>query len=526
MKKKFVGLIVFAILSSLLVVGCGNSKEEDKQTSSTEVTTTSQEKIKGGTFTYPIPSDIGSLNRHLEVYKEGHIMLRPIYDALYYVDSNETRYYLAESYTLSDDKLSVTVKLKNNLKWHDGEAITADDFIYTLKVAQDPTSGSGYKTVASVNNKPVKFEKIDDLSVKITLPEISAYYINDLGNLILLPEHAFGGKTDIKNSEASQKGIGSGPYKVKEWKKGQALVLERFDQYYGGVPNFDSVVFRIIPDESAQDIALQNGEISIREANNDTVLNKYEKNDKFDVYSFTEGRVNYMAMNKFSPIFSDFKAQQAVVAALNPSEIVKGAYGSEKIAKLADSTFGPKTFFRDENFEGYKQDLEKAKKLISETGLDKKTIKLIYNTARTHQKETALIIQQQLGELGVKVEITGMESSGFFAKAFSTDKDFDMYLNGYPSAGDPEGLNFMFNIKNINVSDKQRELWLKGNKELDPNKRAEIYKELQQVAKDDITMYPIAYPNFCLIADEHYKGIDTLQTIPVFENYLNLYMVK
>ncbi|MDQ9814384.1 ABC transporter substrate-binding protein, partial [Acinetobacter pittii] len=86
----------------------------------------------------------------------------------------------------------------DNLKWHDGEAITADDVIFTFNCNLDTNNGAGFSNVVFVGENQVKAEKVDDLTVKFTLPEVSASYYSLLGNLVLIPEHAFGGDTNIK----------------------------------------------------------------------------------------------------------------------------------------------------------------------------------------------------------------------------------------------------------------------------------------------------------------------------------------
>ena len=85
--------------------------------------------------------------------------------------------------------MQITVKLKEGLKWHDGEAITADDMIFTMDVCSDTNNGAGGTNIVILNDQPVKYEKVDDLTVKVTLPMASASYADLLGGLTLIPEH-------------------------------------------------------------------------------------------------------------------------------------------------------------------------------------------------------------------------------------------------------------------------------------------------------------------------------------------------
>lgn len=481
------------------------------------------------TLIIPTPTDVSNLNRMFEPYKEGHLILNPLYDELFYKDVNETRYYLAESCEVSEDGLTVILKLKDNIKWHDGEAITADDVIFTMNVCALPENGASFANVVRVNNELLQYRKIDDLTVEIKLPTISASYVALLGKLILIPEHLYDGQVSIKSSEKNLIGIGSGPFKVREWRRGQYLALEKFDNYYGGKASLDGVIFRVIPNANAQEISLKNGETSLIEINTVESYNKYSSDQAFKVYAFPEGRVNYMACNMFSDTFKDSKVKQAIFAALNAEEIVMGAYGSKQIASVANSLFSPKSYYQDTDIEGYKQDLPLAQRLIDETGLKGKTLKLIFNANRAYQQETALIIQQQLKNLGVNLEITPLESNGFFAKAFSDAADYDLYLNGYAATGDPDVFVGMFNGTwgiNVYVSEKAKALWAEGSVTVAENKRAAIYKQLQAQAKEDMTIYPIAFPNYCFVARSNVNGLDALSTIPVFEDYLKISFEK
>lgn len=529
MKKKKILAMALATVFCLGMVGCGeksSSADNSKNESAVE-----EKKVDGGEFIIPMPGDVPNLNPLIATSKEGVIIVNPIYDPLFMTDSNGTRYYLAEKYEWSEDHLSLTIKLKENLKWHDGQKITADDVVFTVESILDETKGIKSKNTVMVNGKPVKVSKVDETTVKFDLPSVSAPFSTLIGKLNIIPKHIYEGETDLAKSEKNNLGIGSGPYKVKEWKRGESLVLERFEDYHMGKPNFAKVVFKIVPDQSAQELGLQNKELSMREINDDSKYDKYEKDKDYKVYAYPEGRVNYMAFNYNSSTMKDVKAREAVALALNVDEIVQGAYGSEKVAKAANSSFSPLAYFYDDKIENYKQDLDKAKKLAEESGLKGKTIKLIYNSNRGNQENTALVIQQQLKEIGVNVEVIPYETQSFFAKFFSHDEEFELGLNGYPAPDEPDSFKGMFvsggaNAQTVYSSEEANALWAAGVEEMDKTKREEIYKKLQQQIKDDFTIYPIAYPNFSMATQSQFRGLDAIKAIPIFEDYMKLYMVE
>lgn len=535
MKKKLFSLLLCAAMLTASLSGCGGSTASEGESSSETTTesTTTETAAEGSTETstgetnliIPSASCVANLNPLLESYKEGVIMLNPLYDPLYVKDVDETRYYLAESYTVSEDGTQVTLKLKDGLTWHDGEPITADDVIFTMDVNADTNNGAGNTNVVILNDQPVTYEKVDNLTVLITLPTASASYPDLLGSLTLIPEHVFGGNTNIVGAEANMSGIGSGPYKLSEFVQDQYLVLEKNEDYYMGAPSIDTVTFKIISDTAAQEVALANGEINFMELANSQAVAKYSSDANYNVVEYPEGRVNYLAVNKFCPTFEDPKVVEAVFAALNKEEIIAGAYG-EGMAEPANTIFSNVNTFYDASIPGYEQDLEKAKQLVQEAGLEGKTMTLYFNSERVYMKETAQIIQQQLKAVGINLEVTPLESTGFFEKVFGTDGDYEFYLNGYAAVGDPDSVvagmyDGTWGV-NLAVSDELLQLWKDARSVFSDEERAAIYKQIQQQTNDEMTCYPIAYPNYVFVTTANIQGADAITRTPIFEDYTKL----
>lgn len=509
--KRFFSLLLCIIMSAGMLVGCGGN------------TSTKQESTDS--IIIPVASTVTTMNRLLEGMKEGYLMLAPFSDELFYKSADGTRYYLAESCKISEDGLTYTVKLRDNLKWHDGEAITADDLMFTMECIADTDNGTDFTGAAFINDKEVKVNKVDELTVEFKIPEASASYETKLGAVTIIPEHIFEGNTDIKSAEANLKDIGSGPYKLKEFKDGESLVLEKFEDYYGDEPQISTVAFKVISDVSAQEVAMQNGEINLMELADSTAVEKYSTEENYQVHEFPEGRVNYMAWNKYSDTWENKDALEAVFYAIDAQEIIDGAYGSV-MAKKANSILSNVNMYYDESIKGYEQDLEKAKELAESSGLTSKTLKLYYNADRAYMEQSALIIQQQLKSVGITLEIEGVESNGFFDIVFGDASDYDLYLNGYGAATDPdEVIAGMFDGTwgiNIDTSDEILDLFKKGRSTTDESEREAIYKEIQKKAVEQKTIYPIAYPNYNFVSLKTLDGADLYRHTPIFEDYSKL----
>lgn len=537
MRKRLINLIVGVAMAAASITACGGSKtaettaaaaaqtEAAKETEKAAETTAATAEKAPTNLIIPSASCVANLNPLLESYKEGAIMLNPIYDPLYVIDVNETRYYLAESYNVSEDGKEITVKLRDGLKWHDGEPITADDMIYTMDVCADTNNGASNTNAVIINDEKVAYEKVDDLTVKITLPVASVSYPDLLGSLELIPKHVFEGNTSIVGLEANMSGIGSGSYKVAEFKQDQYLLLEKNEDYYLGAPSIDTVTFKIISDLSAQEVALMNGEVNFMELASAPAVEKYAADSNYTVVKYPEGRVNFMGVNKFCPTFEDPRVVQAIFAAMNREEIIAGAYGTG-MAEPANTCFSNVNTFYDSTIEGYTQDIEKAKELVKEAGLEGKTMTLYFNSERAYMKETAQIIQQQLKNVGINLDVIPLESSGFFEKVFGTDSDYELYLNGYAAVGDPDKVvSGMYNGTwgvNLGISDELADLWKESRTVFDEAERKELCKKIQEMTRDEYTCYPIAYPNYVFVTTSNVKGTDAIKRTPIFEDYTKL----
>lgn len=553
MKKKIVCTFLCLAMAAALFTGCGSSggssssgaaesteapddssaNDSDADGSNADEGNADGSESAGAesssddqTLIIPVSATVTSLNPILESMAEGTLQLSPFADELYYVAQDETRYYLAESCEVSEDGLTYTLKLKDNLKWHDGEPITADDVIFTADCNANTDNGAGYTNTVFVGEEAVTYEKVDDLTVAFTIPKPSASYFEVLGKLQLIPAHAFDGDTDIVSAEANLTDIGSGPYKLSEFRDGESLTLEKFQDYYGDEPQIGNIVFKVISDSSAQEVAFKNGEINFLLVSSDATAEEFKDAEGAKLHQLAEGRVKYLAWNKYSSTWEDRDAVKAVFLALNQQEIVDGAYGTS-MGVPANTIFSNQNLFYDDTIEGYQQDLDTAKELAEKSGLAGKTIKLHYNTDRSFMEETALLIQQQLKAIDVDVEIEGIDANGFFDVVFTDEADYELYLNEYAASGDPDSVvSGMYDGTwgiNVDTSEDILDLFQQGRETTDTDKRAEIYQELQQKAVEEYLVYPIAYPSYCFVTSDNLQGTEDYTTTPVFEDYTKLY---
>lgn len=516
MKRKVLSILMCISLTAVMLMGCGGSKDSSQSTKSKD--TKEAEIDEDATLVIPVTGDISSLNALTQYSsEEGDMMLcGSVFEPMYRVGEDGTiEYFLAEKAEMNDDSTELTVTLANNAKWHDGEDLTTKDVQFTFDALFNKKFTSSLSTGLIVNGEPVTLEVVDEHTFKIKLPSPAASFLQRFGMFYLLPEHLFSGVENMDTDELNQKGIGYGPYKVVEHVTGEKLVLERFDDYHKGKAPFAKVEYKVIPDASAQELALQNGEINYFKTMDETTIETYKNDDNYNVFVSPEGRINYLGLNKNSDITSDIKVREAIIKALDIEKIVEGAYGSENIATACSGgVVCAGGMYYNSKLPNFKQDLDGAKKLVEETGLSDKTIRLRYNTARPGMENVALMIQQQCKEAGITVELTGLDSNALFADTLLNESsDWELFLNGYSSSGYPQYLKAMYATKgyynpNMYVTDKVDQLWLDADSLPTAEERQQAYDDLFVELQNTYSFVPISSTNNVIVTQNDYFGFE------------------
>lgn len=530
MKSKKFLCTALSIVLTLGLIGCGANTSTNSNTTGKKVEQT-EEVVKkdGGTMVFSANTDPTCLNPFFQQNRITFTVNNALFDPLFIVDKDETRYYLAEKMESSEDKLTYTVKLKGNLKWHDGQKITADDIVFTVKAIQDEKNGIADRESFVVDGKNIDVVKKDELTVEFKLPQVFAPFDANLGSLRPIPKHIFEGEKDLAKSEKNNNPIGSGAFKFKEWKKGESLTLERFTDYHEGKPHLESIVYRIIPDKNTSKIAFENGEVNAAYVTEEE-FEKFSNDDRFSTTSFEEGMLSYMIFNEKNENLKKKEVRQAISYALNKEEILKGQFKNLENTAMADSILAPSTKYYTEDVAKYEHNIEKAKELMKSAGVEKMKLNFQYD----RDKDTVMIVQQQLKEIGIEVEPVLIDGNAFFGKLVGEqERDFDLILNGYVMGVDPNGYasayttGTMFNA--MSYSNKEMDdLWRKGAKEADEGKRKEIYEKIQKGIAEDAAIYPIQYTKSLIAISSNFGGVEEAKTVPIymFEDLSKLYMIE
>ena len=531
MKKLISLLLTAAMLASFALTGCGSGSTETTTAEGGQTTEeTTQEETSSDdkkVFVYPADQDVSNLLPSSGGSDSVAVMYKPLYDPLYIINNAETRYYLVDKLEVSDDGLNIKLHFNENAKWHDGEPVTVDDLLFTLKYFTEGATKTS-TTYTKINGEDVVYEKVDDYNVNITLPSYLSKFVTTLGRLCIYPEHVFNGDvTTVETSDAAMQGIGNGPFKLKEWNKGENIIYEKNTDYYRGEAKIDELIMKIIPDNSAKEVAFQSGEVSCLRITSKEKYEKYSADENYTVTQTPECRVNYFTCNARSTKITSKEAREAIFYAINLDEIMDTVYGSEQMSEAGKTVFCDQNLYFAKEMENYPYDLEKAKELAKKTGLDQVTLTYIYNNQRVGMPEVAVVIQQQLKAAGINVELVGSDSGAFFKSYFSwmlgdTDTSWDLATNGWDSMqGDPSTQITSY-VGNPEATDCQEVTVQALNEAIhatDESVREEKFLEFQQLIQDDFVIYPISCPNYVWVAQKGVTGLDTINSMIPFEDW-------
>lgn len=519
--KKLSKTITTITMAMFLLVGCGTTSKSNTEADSS---------TKSDSFIYGISGDPGnSVNVITTGDRFGLMEIKALYSPLYMYNADKIEYFLADSITPSEDKLTYTANLKKDVKWSDGEKFTADDVVFTYEQMIDEKNGGWAYSQLIFNGKPVKVEKVDDYTVNFILPEVSAPAIELLANIFIMPKHVYEGETNFENSEKNATPVGTGPYKLEEYKAGQYVKMVKNDDYFLGAPKINQVIFRVIEDANTAKLALQKGEINSLVVQSSD-LKDLENSDKLTTYTYDEGRIAYMSFNTGSQKVQDPNLRKAIFYAINRADIINAAYGSEEYAKQAYTFLPNESKFNTTDVEKYDFNQDKAKELLQTAGISGLKLKLGYSGNDVPSQKEAAIIQQNLKAIGVEVELAGTDSTALTQQMKDPNSDYDMFLGGYIMGIDPDTFNALFisegsaNYTHYN-DPKIDELFNAGRVEKDDAKRKEIYNEIQKKIQDNAAFYPILENKRILVMSSNIAGVEEAGLVPVytFEDMSKLY---
>lgn len=520
-KKLMLTAVASVMMTTMALTACAPAATTTTTASgTTNAGATTTASAKPTTFTYGIEGDPGNnLNVITTSDRFGLMSLKAIYSPLYMFNADGIAWFLATEVKTTDN-LTYTVKLRENVKWSDGQPLTADDVVFTYETMMNTPAGWANAQL-TFGDKKVTVKKVDDTTVTFTFPIASAVSEELIANVFIMPKHIYEKETDIENSPLNAQPVGTGPYVLSEYKPGEYVKFTANKDYFLGAPKVDTVIFKIITDANTGKLALQKGEVNALVVQPSDAA-ELGKNANIKLYPYSEGRVAYMAFNTKSPNGANEDLRKAVMYALNRDEINLAAYLSKDFVNNVYSFLpsGSK-FLAYDKVERYDQNLEKSKEFLTKSGVTAPKLKLAYIGTNVPQQKQAAVIQQQLKAAGIELELAGLDGSAITPEMQNKDSKYDMFLGGYIMGIDPSTFFDLFRSDSAynysHLVDKDLDaLFAKGAAEIDPAKRMAIYTEVQQRIQSDAAFYPYADNKRILAVTANVAGVEEAGLVPVY----------
>lgn len=476
MKLKNLMYIMLLLALSMVIVACSNDKEEadkPKEEDKSETTDTEIEDDavveEGGELQVAVPAQPPTLDVVTTTATAARDISQHIYEALVTYNSKlEVEPMLAESYDISEDGKTVTFHLREGIKFHNGDDLTADDVVASMERWQ------GLSSSAKTFLDGTTYEAADEKTVvaHIVKPSVLDMFIfADMTQFAaIMPKSIIDGAS----ADGVDEYIGTGPYKFEEWKQDQYIHLTKYSDFISRTEapdglsgekkaNSSDIFFNFLTDPSTRVAGLMSEEYDVATAIPQDNVKLLESNDDLKTKIVPSSLLVAMFNNKVGA-FTDKKMRQAVNAAINVEDVLISAYSNEEFfikdhALVKDKESG---WYTDEGSEEYNSfDPEKAKELLKEAGYDGEEIVLL--TIREYESfyNSAVVIQQQLEAVGINLKLDVRDA----ASALELTKDenaWDIWIDEFAFRPlpvqqlflNPEYMGWPNNPKLAEVNDK------------------------------------------------------------------------
>ncbi len=507
-RKHLFRLSVGWLLCVMMVLAAGCSGSSDSAKSGTASTGLKDLVVAIGT-------DASTLDPHLCTDSATEVINKNIYNNLVRFDTNmKIAPDLATEWKLADDGVTWTFKLRQGVTFHDGTPFNAAAVKFNIERVLDPKTASARRSVLAMIKS---VEAVDDATVKI----ITSYPV---GSFLYQLAHPVAGM--VSPAAAAQHGqklglnpCGTGPLKFVKWVPGEKLEFVPFEKYYEGAPKVKTLTWSIVPEDSTRAMLLESGQIDVALRLPVTDVARLRSNKDIAITTTPTIMTMYIALNNQKGPLKDVRVRQALNYAVNKTSLVNDVIGG--FAVVADSVIPPGVG----GYAGigaYPYDPAKAKELLAQAGYPNGFEITLWTPVGRYlmDKQVAEALQAQMANVGVKMSIRTWDFQALMAEvkkgqfdsvllgwsASTADADQAMYPV-FESTQWPPNSNRAF-YKNSTVD----QLLNGAKKEMNPAKRADMYKKAQQQIMDDAAWIVLFYPKQSVAYRSNITGIDVLPT--------------
>lgn len=501
--------------------------------------------VTGGSVTFALRMEPTTLVALTTVADATIIVSTKTHDGLVSMDKDgNPRPCLATGWKISEDGKTVTFALRKGVKWHDGKEFTSADVAFSLMALKqyNPRGKSSFIALEKV-------ETPDPHTAVLHLKSPIPYLLTTLSGFEspMFPAHVYA-NSDPSTHSNNKNPIGTGPFRLKEWKGGSHIILEAFPDYWDkGKPYLSSIIYKIIGDPSAISVALETGETDLIYSGGipqrDTPrLAKlpHLTTDDIGIVGITAGvvRIEFNLENKY---FKNPKVRQAVAHAIDKEFIKKNLAGGYAI--VTDSALSPllKPYYTSE-VEKYPFDIAKANKLLDEAGFpagkDGIRFTVTHDPLPIGEINVSIgnYLKPALKKIGIDVNVRSQDMPAYLKRVY-TDRDFDFINNGMNTGPDPTigaqrlywSKNFIKGVPFSNGSgynNPEVDLLLEASaRETDPAKRVTQWHMIQKLISKDLPDIPILTALRVLVYNKRVQNVH-ISPAAIYDNFSEVFVTS
>jgi peptide/nickel transport system substrate-binding protein len=480
---------------------------------------TSQPPERPSSLVYGTPHQPSRLNPISAPDMVSRSMIDMIFDGLLTVDANmELRPSLAIRHEMLDGGMDWVFHLREGVKWHDGQEFTAEDVKFTYETVIDPAATP---TVSKADYASIKsVEVLDAHTVRFRLSRPDAAFLSRLV-LGIAPRHLLEGQ-DLATAAFNSRPVGTGPFILESWAKGEQIVLKRNPDYFGQVAATERLTWKVVPDSSALAMQVAGGEVSGAPLFNPEDAESLRVSGKVALYEALEGNTQ-ISLQLNNPLLQDVRVRRALAHAIDAEAIIREILRGAAVPATSDII--PLSWAYNPDVPSYPYDLDRARQLMAEAGWypgpagillkDGEPFRLTLMTDAGHRvrEQVMLAVHKYWTDLGIEVKV-GVQERNSFVFNRVLKGDFDAVLLQSSVQIDPD-LSRRFHTRSmasgqnfLSYSNPEVDRLLdEGLATLDETERKRIYLEVQRLIAEDLPQISLYYPKTVYAFDPLVAGV-------------------
>ncbi|NGZ75043.1 nickel ABC transporter substrate-binding protein [Saccharibacillus alkalitolerans] len=501
-------VLIGAFLLLVALTAC-SGKEESKATAESSA----QDQASAKTITISWPRDIGTMNPH--TYNPSQLFAQSmLYEPLVsYGKNGKLEPALAESWDISEDGKSYTFHLRPNVKFSDGSDFNAEIVKKNFDAVLKHRDTHDWLGVVGVIDQT---EAVDEHTFRLTLTEPYYPVLQDLSVVRpfrFLGEAGFPDNGDT--AEGVKQAVGTGPWLLAEYKQDEYAVFKRNPNYWGNAPAIDQVTVKIIPDAETRVAAFEKGELDLIYGEGVISLDAFQElqaNDEYTSKLSDPVGTRSLLLNSSNPKLADIRVRTALHQGFNKRAMVEGI--TSGLEEPADTILSKNYPYTDVDLKPVEYNVEQSQALLDEAGWllpagktvrekdgQKLEFELIYEKTDPIQKAMAETIQAEWSQLGVQVNLTGLELTVQIKRLKANDFDLYFWYN-YGAPYDPHSFVNVVSSPGFGVSETLSAIPMKQELDksihevlssTDENKRRELYRSILETLQEQSAIVPISY---------------------------------